>query len=125
MIVAAERPLISGVFVRRLRKGMRLEADPTVIYGMGEDFNGDLTRKDLRTDTPYNTYVRRGLPPTPIAIPSGAAVRAAFNPAPGKDLFFVARGDGTHYFSPTYEQHKKAVAKYQLKTKSAPEDSGE
>ena len=111
---AVERGDIAGVFVRRLRKGMRLEADPTVIYGLGDDFDGNLTRKHLKTDTPYNTYTRRGLPPTPIAIPSGAAVEAALNPVDGDTLFFVARGDGsgTHEFSATYAEHQKAVQRY-------------
>jgi len=110
----AERGDIAGVFVRRLRKGMRLEADPTVIYGLGDDFDGNLTRKHLESDTPYNTYTRRGLPPTPIALPSGDAVRAALNPEDGNTLFFVARGDGSgrHYFSATYPEHEKAVQRY-------------
>ena len=109
-----ERADIAGVFVRRLRKGMKLEADPTVIYGLGDSFNGNLTRKHLKTDTPYNTYIRRGLPPTPIALPSGDAVRATLNPQDGDTLFFVARGDGsgTHQFSATYAEHKKAVETY-------------
>jgi UPF0755 protein len=110
----AERGDIAGVFVRRLRKGMKLEADPTVIYGLGDEFDGNLTRKHLKTDTPYNTYTRRGLPPTPIALPSGDAVRAALNPVEGETLFFVARGDGSgrHYFSVTYPEHEKAVQRY-------------
>ena len=116
---APERPKIAGVFVRRLRKGMRLEADPTVIYGLGESFDGNITRAHLKQSTPYNTYVRRGLPPTPIAMPSGAAVHAALHPEPGHELFFVAKGDGTHYFSVTYAEHQKAVQEYQLKRKSS------
>lgn len=112
--VPAERPEIAGVFVRRLHKGMRLETDPTVIYGLGDQFDGNLRRRDLRTDTPYNTYTRKGLPPTPIALPGRAAIRAALNPADGKALFFVAKGDGSHHFSATYEEHRKAVRKYQL-----------
>ena len=111
---ASERREVAGVFVRRLIKGMRLESDPTVIYGLGEAFDGNLTRRDLQRTTPYNTYRRRGLPPTPIAMPGGAAIHAALNPAPGETLFFVARGDGTHYFSVTLSEHRRAVAKYQL-----------
>ena len=114
---AFERPKIAGVFVRRLRKGMRLEADPTVIYGLGEEFDGDITHAHLKQPTPYNTYVRRGLPPTPIAMPSAAAVHAALHPEPGKELFFVAKGDGTHYFSATYAEHEQAVQEYQVKPK--------
>ncbi len=110
----AERATISGVFARRLKKRMRLETDPTVIYGLGEAFDGNLRRKDLKTDTPYNTYTRRGLPPTPIAIPGAAALRAATRPKGGAALFFVAKGDGTHAFSKTYKEHLKAVRKYQL-----------
>lgn len=112
---AAERPQIAGVFVRRLRKNMLLQTDPTVIYGMGEAFDGNLRRKDLRTDTPYNTYTRKGLPPTPIAMPGRAAIHAALHPAAGKALYFVARGDGTHQFSATLKQHNAAVRKYQLR----------
>jgi len=112
--VAEERARIAGVFVRRLQRGMRLETDPTVIYGMGADFDGDLRRDDLRRDTPYNTYLRKGLPPTPIAMPGGASIHAALHPAPGDALFFVARGDGTHHFSSTYREHRRAVARYQL-----------
>ena len=111
---ADERPLIAGVFVQRLRKGMRLQTDPTVIYGLGERFDGNLRRRDLRNDTPYNTYTRRGLPPTPIAMPSGEAIRAALHPAQTKALYFVSRGDGSHVFSETFEEHNRAVAKYQL-----------
>ncbi|MGB0722595.1 MAG: endolytic transglycosylase MltG [Gammaproteobacteria bacterium] len=114
-----ERPLIAGVFVRRLEKGMRLQTDPTVIYGMGEAYKGNIRRRDLRTDTPYNTYTRGGLPPTPIAMPGGAALRAALHPADGKALYFVARGDGsgTHVFSATLKAHNRAVAEHQLKRK--------
>jgi UPF0755 protein len=111
---ADERQRIAGVFTRRLEKRMRLQTDPTVIYGIGPTFNGNLTRKDLRTDTPYNTYTRRGLPPTPIAMPGRAAIRAAVNPAPGEELFFVATGlgDGSHSFSKTKDEHDAAVAEY-------------
>jgi len=108
-----ERPRIAGVFVERLRKGMRLETDPTVIYGMGDDFDGNLRRRDLRADTPYNTYVRKGLPPTPIAMPSAAAIHAVLHPRSDGALFFVAKGDGSHHFSATYEEHVQAVNRYQ------------
>ena len=110
----AERPRIAGVFARRLDKRMRLQTDPTVIYGIGAGFNGNLTRKDLRTDTPYNTYTRHGLPPTPIAMPGRAAINAALHPADGEELFFVATGlgDGSHKFSTTKAEHDAAVAEY-------------
>ncbi len=110
---AGERPRIAGVFVRRLRKGMRLETDPTVIYGMGDAFDGNLRRRDLSVDTPYNTYVRKGLPPTPIAMPSAAAIQAVLHPRVDGALFFVAKGDGSHHFSATYEEHQQAVNHYQ------------
>ncbi|SFX12130.1 endolytic transglycosylase MltG [Marinospirillum alkaliphilum] len=109
-----ERRDISGVFVRRLHKGMRLQTDPTVIYGMGERYQGRITRSDLREATPWNTYVIRGLPPTPIAMPGEAALRASVDPAEGETLFFVARGDGTHQFSRTLEEHNRAVREFQL-----------
>jgi UPF0755 protein len=111
---ADERARIAGVFVRRLQKRMRLQTDPTVIYGIGKAFNGNLTRKDLRTDTPYNTYTRRGLPPTPIALPGRDAIHAALHPADGEELYFVATGlgDGSHAFSTTKEEHDRAVADY-------------
>lgn len=112
--VDSERGRIAGVFVRRLRMKMRLQTDPTVIYGLGFDFDGRLRRRDLLADTPYNTYTRHGLPPTPIALPGAASLRAAVNPAPGDDIFFVSRGDGTHYFSSTLEAHQAAVRKFQL-----------
>ncbi len=111
---AFERPTISGVFNNRLRIGMRLQTDPTVIYGMGEAYDGNIRRKDLRTDTPYNTYTRYGLPPTPIAMPGEAAIRAAANPEVTDALYFVGKGDGTHYFSRTLKEHNNAVVKYQL-----------
>ncbi len=111
---ADERAKISGVFVRRLGKRMRLQTDPTVIYGIGKGFNGNLTRKDLRTDTPYNTYTRHGLPPTPIALPGRAAIHAALHPAEGEELYFVATGleDGSHAFSATKAEHDAAVTEY-------------
>lgn len=110
-----ERPEISGVFTRRLLRGMRLQTDPTVIYGMGAAFDGNLRRRDLRADTPYNTYTRKGLPPTPIALPGRASIVAALHPELGETLFFVARGDGSHQFSTTLEEHNQAVRKFQLK----------
>jgi UPF0755 protein len=115
--VESERPMIAGVFINRLRRGMRLQTDPTVIYGVGDAFDGNLTRKHLRTDTPYNTYTRAGLPPTPIAAVGRAALEAAINPADTKALYFVAKGDGSHQFSETLEQHNAAVKRYQLKRK--------
>ena len=110
---AFERPEIAGVFINRLRLGMRLQTDPTVIYGLGERFDGNLRRADLQRDTPYNTYTRAGLPPTPIAMPSEAAIRAALNPAKTQALYFVARGNGTHVFSRTLDAHNRAVNRYQ------------
>lgn len=109
-----ERPEIAGVFVRRLEKGMRLQSDPTVIFGLGSAYTGKITYKDLRTDTPYNTYTRSGLPPTPICIPGMPAIEAVLHPAPGDALYFVARGDGTHQFSATLAEQNAAVKKYQL-----------
>jgi UPF0755 protein len=109
-----ERPRIAGVFARRLKKRMRLQTDPTVIYGLGPSFDGNLTRKHLKADTPYNTYTRHGLPPTPIAMPGRAAINAVLNPEDGTELFFVATGlaDGSHKFSTTKVEHDAAVAAY-------------
>ncbi len=112
--VAEERAQISGVFVNRLNLKMRLQTDPTVIYGMGENFDGNIRRKDLKTATPYNTYVIKGLPPTPIAMPSKLAIDAAFNPIETQQLYFVSKGDGSHKFSSTLQEHNIAVRKYQL-----------
>lgn len=109
-----ERHAIAGVFVRRLQQGIPLAADPTVIYGLGESFDGNLTRADLKRDTPYNTYLHLGLPPTPIAMPGGAAIHAAMHPGRGRTLYFVARGDGTHQFSESLKEHNRAVRRYQL-----------
>ncbi len=109
--VAAEREQVAGVFIRRLQQGMRLQTDPTVIYGIGASFDGDIRRKDLRTDTPYNTYTRHGLPPTPIALPGAASIQAVAQPAAGNSLYFVADGSGGHKFSDTYAEHNKAVQK--------------
>lgn len=112
--IAVERPIISGVFQRRLEQNMRLQTDPTVIYAMGDEYQGNIRRKDLMRQSPYNTYRVFGLPPTPIALPSRASLMAASQPAAGTELYFVARGDGSHVFSDTLEEHNKAVRKYQL-----------
>jgi len=111
---ASEREQISGVFIRRLNKGMRLQTDPTVIYGMGEQYKGNITRKDLKKYTTYNTYRINGLPPTPIALAGREAIHAALHPDSGKSLYFVAKGNGSHYFSETLKEHVNAVNKYQV-----------
>ena len=118
--VASERPAIAGVFVRRLQSDMLLQTDPVVIYGMGTQFDGNLRRRDLENaDNPYNTYQRRGLPPTPIAAPGRAAIHAALQPSAGDALYFVARGDGSHQFSATLAEHEKAVKKFQIEQRRA------
>lgn len=114
---AEERPLIAGVFRNRLKLGMPLQSDPTVIYGI-KDFNGNLTRRDLETDSPYNTYTRPGLPKGPICNPGLASIDAVLSPVPTEYLYFVAKGDGSHYFSKTLEEHNEAVRKYQLSVNS-------
>lgn len=111
---ASERPMIAGVFINRLRIGMRLQTDPTVIYGMGSQFNGNIRKKDLMADTPYNTYTRSGLPPSPIAMPGMASIEAALHPAKTKALYFVGKGDGSHAFSDSLDEHNRAVVRYQL-----------
>ena len=114
---ATERARISGVFTNRIEQGMRLQTDPTVIYGLGQDFDGNLTRKHLRSDTEYNTYTRAGLPPTPIANPGADALLAAVQPEETAELYFVARGDGSHQFSETLDEHNAAVDRYQRRRK--------
>jgi len=111
----SERPMIAGVFINRMRFGMRLQTDPTVIYGMGLQYDGNIRKKDLLTDTPYNTYTRSGLPPTPIAMPGMASIEAALHPADTKALYFVGKGDGSHAFSNNLNEHNRAVVLYQLK----------
>lgn len=117
--VPRERGEIAGVFTRRLQLGMRLQTDPTVIYGMGEDWQGNIRRSDLRRATPYNTYTIDGLPPTPIAMPGKDSLRAAVNPKPGKSLYFVARGDGSHVFSNSLREHNRAVQQYQIRQRAS------
>jgi UPF0755 protein len=110
---AKDRGLVAGVFINRLRIGMPLQTDPTVIYGLGERFDGNLRKKDLLADTPYNTYTRGGLPPTPIAMPGRASLLAAVKPDTTKALYFVARGDGSSHFSESLAEHNRAVNQYQ------------
>ena len=110
-----ERPKVAGVFIARLLKNMLLQADPTIIYGLGSSFDGNLRSRDLKEDQPYNSYIHRGLPPTPIAMPSLSSIAATLQPQFGDYLYFVAKGDGSHHFSKTYAEHLKAVNKYQLK----------
>ena len=116
---AKDRGKIARVFLNRLKKGMLLQTDPTVIYGMGDLYKGNIRKKDLKKDTPYNTYTRKGLPPTPIATPSLASIRAVFSPADGDMLYFVAKGDGSSHFSKSYSEHQKAVIKYLLDGKAS------
>jgi UPF0755 protein len=113
--ISIEANLISGVFINRLNINMKLQSDPTVIYGLGKKFTGDITKKDLITDTPYNTYTREGLPPGPITMPSLISIRAALHPTKTDALYFVGKGDGTHYFSVNLNEHNNAVRKYQIR----------
>lgn len=117
-VVAHEKPRISGVFINRLRENMRLQTDPTVIYGLGNEFTGALTREHLAKDTPYNTYTRNGLPPTPISCPGWASLFAAAHPEEHNFFYFVAKGDGTHQFSKTFEEHQQAVKTYRRRNES-------
>ncbi len=116
--LASERQQIAGIFIRRLQKNMKLQTDPTVIYAMGKQFDGNIRKKDLQIDSPYNTYRYKGLPPSPIAFVGREAIHAALHPDDGKALYFVAIGDGSHYFSATLSEHNRAVARYQLKRRS-------
>jgi len=120
----SERADIAGVFVRRLLRHWRLETDPTVIYGMGDAYQGDIRSRDLKLDTPYNTYTRHGLPPTPIALPGKASLQAAAHPAPGDAMFFVANGQGGHTFSSTLEGHNEAVKQLIKQSRDKPSGSG-
>lgn len=114
----SERGQIAGVFVRRLEKNMRLQTDPTVIYGLADNYDGNIRRQDLAQETPYNTYRINGLPPTPIALPGQEAVRAALHPEEGESLYFVAKGDGRHQFSATLEEHNRAVQEFQIRRRN-------
>jgi len=122
--LGSERADIAGVFVRRLLQHWRLETDPTVIYGMGDSYQGNIRRKDLKKDTPYNTYTRHGLPPTPIALPGLASLQAAAHPADGEAMFFVANGQGGHAFSSTLEAHNKAVRQLIKRNRGNPAQAG-
>lgn len=124
--LASERPRVAGVYVQRLREGMRLQSDPTVIYGLGENWDGNIRTRDLRTDTPYNSYTRKGLPPTPIALPGLEALRASSRPDITGELFFVASGlpDGSHVFSRTYAEHRKAVQAMLARQRAAARQGG-
>ena len=113
--LASERNTIAGVFVRRLNKNMKLQTDPSVIYAMGKQYNGNIRKKDLDIDSPHNTYRYKGLPPSPISLVGREAIHAALHPEDGKALYFVAKGDGSHHFSETLKEHNNAVAKFQLK----------
>jgi UPF0755 protein len=117
-VLPAERPIIAGVILRRLQQNMNLQIDPTIIYGVGKPFGSTITLEDLRNDNPYNTYLHKGLPPTPINMPSAASIFAALHPAPGDSLYYVAQGDGSHRFSATYPEHLQAVKKYRQFKKS-------
>lgn len=114
---SSERAMIAGVFINRMRIGMRLQTDPTVIYGIGQGYDGNIRKADLLRDTPYNTYTRTGLPPTPIAMPSLASIHAALHPSNTDALYFVGKGDGSHFFSRTLGEHNRAVSQYQLRAK--------
>jgi UPF0755 protein len=116
--VGGDRDLISSVFHNRLNRGMRLQTDPTVIYAMGESYRGNIRRSDLRIDSPFNTYLHKGLPPTPIAMPGEASIVAALNPKVSEYLYFVAKGDGYHKFSKSLKEHNKAVREFQIRNRS-------
>ena len=121
-VLPAERPIIAGVIVRRLQQNMNLQVDPTVTYGVGKPYGSVITLEDLRNDNPYNTYLHKGLPPTPINMPSAASIYAALHPTAGNALYYVAQGDGGHHFSATYPEHLQAVQKYRQLKKSELDD---